>query len=103
MKKIFRHGDLTLRPVEKIEGKEVKHNGSFVVAEGETTGHKHLLTAERMVVRQDAEGRYYLDLGSDGKLTHEEHKTITLPAGKYEVIREREMDWFQKSVRRVVD
>jgi len=30
-----RHGDVNLHPVDKVEGKLVKTNGSFVLAEGE--------------------------------------------------------------------
>ncbi|MDE1767152.1 MAG: hypothetical protein KGI27_12910 [Thaumarchaeota archaeon] len=101
--KIYRHGDITLRLVQKVEGKEVENNGSFVIANGETTGHRHLITAEIMTVRQAENGRYYLSLGEAGTLTHEEHKTLTIPAGDYEVVREREYEWFQKTTRQVVD
>ena len=99
----YRHGDLFFKPVDSIEGKEVKHNGSFVLAEGETTGHKHVITAERMEIRQAENGRFYLSLGTEGTISHEEHKTITLPPGLYEMGNEREKDWFSKSVRQVID
>ena len=99
----YRHGDLFFKQVQKVEGKEVKHNGSFVLAEGETTGHKHLLTAERMEIRQAENGRFYLSLDSEGKITHEEHKTIVLPPGLYEMGNEREKDWFSGATRKVID
>ncbi len=104
--KVFRHGDISFKRVDKIptDLKEIKILGnSWVVAEGETTGHKHLLTAERMVIKQANDGRFYLSLDSDGVITHEEHKTITIPVGDYVVINEREKDWFQGAVKRVVD
>lgn len=100
---IYRHGDLFFKPVKKVEGKEIKHQGSFVLAEGETTGHKHVITAERMEIRQAENGRFYLSLGNGGTVTHEEHKTITLPPGLYEMGNEREKDWFNGAVRKVVD
>ncbi len=81
----------------------MEHSGSFVLAEGETTGHKHRITAERMEVTQMKDGRFYLALESEGKMTHEDHKTITIAPGIYEVGREREMNWFLKVVRKVVD
>lgn len=100
----YRHGDVIISEAEgKFEGKTIKHNGSFVLAYGETTGHKHLLTCERMTIKQAENGRYFLSLEVEGKLSHEEHKTLTIPAGDYLVGNEREFDWFQKVSRKVVD
>ena len=98
-----RHGDLFLRPVQKIEGKVIDNKGSFILAEGETTGHKHVITSPKMEIRQADNGRYYIHLEEEGKLTHEEHKTITIQPGDYEVINEREKDWFSLAVKKVVD
>jgi hypothetical protein len=104
MKKIIRHGDVIVEKFKgSFEGKEVTHNGSFVLAYGETTGHKHLLTCERMMIKQDINGRYFLHLETEGRLSHEEHKTLTIPAGDYLVGAEQEMDWFQKVARKVID
>lgn len=104
MNKIYRHGDLILRLVDKTEGKKIKHNGSFVLAEGEASNHKHLLTAPQMIVRQTEDGKYYLDMVKEGALSHEEHKTLIIPPGTYEVSREQETDWFANGVtRKVVD
>lgn len=105
--KIFRHGDIPLYET-KEEGEElIKHNGKFVLAEGETTGHKHVISVsniEDMEVRKTADGGYILTLKSVGTLTHEEHKTLEIPIGKYYVGKEREVDHFQQSlVRRVID
>lgn len=101
----YRHGDLTLHPCKEIQGKEVKHSGSFVLAEGETTGHKHTIVAEKpgdLVINQDKNG-YYITLLSKGTITHEEHNTIHVEPGTYRMYNEREMDWFSKSVRKVID
>ncbi|MDE2218682.1 MAG: hypothetical protein KGJ58_04550, partial [Patescibacteria group bacterium] len=80
---IFRHGDITLKRIDILpqESKEIFKGNSWVAGYGETTGHRHLITAERMIVRQADNGRYYLSLGDSGVLTHEEHKTLTIPAG----------------------
>jgi len=102
MNKVFiRHGDVNIHQVSAVKGKIVEHNGSFIVAHGES-GHSHKITCERMVIRQDEKG-FYLSLQEDGYLSHEEHKTITVPKGDYFVGREREMDNFSHAVRRVVD
>ena len=99
----IRHGDVNLHPVEKVEGKEVVHNGSYILAYGETTGHKHLLTCSKMKVLRADNGKFYLSLAEDGTLTHEEHKTLTIPAGDYAIVHEREMDWFSLTTRKVLD
>jgi hypothetical protein len=102
----LRHGDINLHPVKTTEGEVVKHNGSFVVALGETTGHAHRLTVKNpndLVIKKDAHG-YFFELFSEGELTHEEHKTIKVAPGKYRQVQEREVDHFAGSItRRVVD
>ena|SRR3990167_1666209 len=99
---LYRHGDLLLYPVKELKGEEVKNNGQFILAEGETTGHKHLLVADRMTIKQDQNG-YYISLEKPGTLTHEEHKTLEIQPGKYFVRKEREKDWFSQAVRKVQD
>ena len=102
----YRHGDISFHKVSKAEGELVKHNGSYVVAEGETTGHKHLLKVknpENLIIHKDTFGNMYFTLKEEGTISHEEHKTLTIGIGTYKEVREREMDWFSKSVRRVID
>lgn len=108
MKNFRRHGDLNFHPTSKaMEGELVKHKGSFVLQEGETTGHKHVITVpnlEDMEVRQLPDGAILLTLKSEGTLTHEDHKTIKVAPGKYYMGREREVDHFSESiVRQVID
>lgn len=108
MTKNIRHGDVNFAPFYgKIESnsKEVNHKGSFVFALGETTGHKHVITVpkiEDMDIYETAVGRIYV-LKTAGKLSHEEHETITIPAGTYQQVQEQEMDWFQNVSRKVID
>ena len=105
MKKFYRHGDLILRPITKLpEGlKEVENKGVFVLAEGETTGHKHLLTGDKMKILQDSNGKFYMQFGEPIKLTHEEHSTITILPGIYEIGNEREYDYALESIKKVLD
>lgn len=106
MKKIsIRHGDICFHNVEKSEGEIIKHDGSFIVGYGETTGHKHVLTVEKpsdLVIRKDDKGNFYFELLAKGKLLHEEHKTIELPKGIYRKFQEEEVDHFANSVTRKV-
>lgn len=103
---IYRHGDLLITPTKiNKKAKQVKHNGAFVLAEGETTGHRHVITAERPVDMKVSTlmDVIYLTLSAPAKVTHEEHKTLTVPAGDYKVIHEQEKDWFSLQTRRVID
>jgi hypothetical protein len=105
----YRHGDLSFKPLINLPddiklGVEVK---SCVLAEGETTGHKHVLTAELQTIvkiHTDSQGRTYIEV-KDGntKVTHEEHREITLIPGLYQMNNEREHDYFQEEVRIVRD
>ena len=103
----FRHqGDVTFHPVEQVEGKVIKHEGSYTLAYGEKTGHRHLITVENpsdMRLFQALNGQVFLDILSSATITHEEHLPITLQPGKYLVEKEREYDWFQKTARKVID
>lgn len=100
-----RHGDLNFHPVKEVpQGlKEVKHDGSFVLAYGEHTGHKHVIKAPKMQILQDAEGRYYLNLKQRATISHEEHKTITLLPGIYRQDIEQERDPFLDQINVVKD
>ena len=99
-------GDITFSPYKgKLEGKEEKHSGSFIVGYGEATGHHHTVSvanAEDMEILRVADG-YILHLKSEGTVKHQEHKPIKLAPGTYRVGHEREMDWFSLATRRVVD
>ena len=103
--KHYRHGDIPLHPIRKASGTVIKHSGSFILAEGEATGHHHRITVANpadMEIRQTAAG-YVLTLKSEGTLSHEEHGTLTIAPGTYRIGKEREKDWFSLSVRRVID
>lgn len=109
---LYRHGDLSFHPIEKLPEnlKEVKHDGKFVLAEGEFTGHKHLMTVEKpkdMKMMQDpTTGEYYIQLFDKASLTHEEHNKLVFEPGIYKMHVEREYDYFQEEKikeRKVID
>lgn len=102
----YRHGDIAVRSVRSSSGGVLKHNGSFVLAEGEATGHHHVISTERpedLIIQDAGNGLYYFTLKSVGTLTHQEHKTLKIQPGTYKTGREREVDYFSKTVRRVID
>jgi hypothetical protein len=104
-----RHGDLSLFPIKKLPKglTTVKHTGSFVVALGSTSGHRHVLSVsnkKNMEIYKDKDGRFYFKFSTLAKYTHEEHKELVIEKGIYADVRERESDHFEQSiVRQVVD
>lgn len=101
----YRHGDVDIHGIEKLPKglKEVKHSGSFVLAYGEVTGHKHVISGAGLQIFQDDKGRTYIKVPQKAEVTHEEHRKIEILPGLYEQKQEREFDYFSNSVRRVVD
>lgn len=98
---ILRQGDIVLRSVSKTQGKEISTNGSYVVAFGEKTGHHHTLEGD-FKLKEFAERRF-LELEVEAILTHQEHDTITIPKGKYEIVIQREFDYELQQARTVQD
>ena len=85
-------------------------DGAVVLAEGETTGHRHAIHEQVTMFRDDGlardiPGGLYVGHvrveGASARLVHEEHAPIELPRGTYRVRRQRELE--PKDARIVVD
>ena len=106
MNKLKHQGDVVFIPVDKMpSGKTIKHNGSDVLALGETTGHKHLITVARpdQMIITILDGNKFINLLSPAVVTHEEHGDIALAPGIYRIGAEREVDYFSMTTRNVID
>ncbi len=99
MKAKYIQGDVALVPVEKTNG-EIKKTGDVVLAEGETTGHRHVLRGAVQYV--DANGQVSVQVDQPAQLVHEEHHELTIQPGAYRVVIQREFDLTQ-GVRQVMD
>lgn len=87
---IYAQGDILLVVIDKAPN-ALKKQQRVTVAEGEITGHHHVLEAtEGASVLTDTDAEFVRIMGASGLLTHPEHDTITLPPGDYQVIRQRE-------------
>lgn len=84
-----------IKPVER-------DNGRVVLAYGEVTGHAHVLTAPEAELFTAEDNRRFLRImdGAYPTLTHEEHGTIALEPGTYEVRIQRE--WTDQDEPRAV-
>lgn len=102
---IYRQGDVIISLIDALPKnlKVIECRDKFVLAEGEETGHKHLLIGEKMRILQDKKGGFYLNLWNKTQLIHEEHNTITILPGIYNVGREQEYDYFLQEIRQAND
>jgi len=99
--KMYRQGDLLFKEVKAIpEGGKVRKSGHIL--EGEATGHIHRLAElEQAEVLEVGDG-LFVSVGENGvSIVHEDHKTIELPPGNFEVIRQRE--YAPDEIRNVCD
>lgn len=95
---LIRQGDILLVPATKpARVKQAKPvHGRLVLAEGEITGHAHTIMEQdgvRLVTQGEAdELRMWLLVTTSEpvELEHDEHATLTVPPGVYEVTRQRE-------------
>lgn len=104
----FKHqGDIPLYPfLGKPTGNAVQHNGSVVLALGEKTGHKHVITVSNpndLQAWKQLGGGWIITLKTEGTLTHNQHGALTIAPGTYRIGQEREHDYFSEVTRQVID
>ena len=103
MQEIIRHGDILLKPCDKIPS-TAKNLNTKTLALGEVTGHHHTMTGNAQVYQdQDENKTKYVRVNQKSQLTHQEHKTVPLEKGSYVLVNEQEFDPFQDQIRRVRD
>lgn len=85
----IRQGDVILLSVQQVEGQKLPH---LILAEGEVTGHKHRVSeGEAQLYEKDGTLSLRV-ISSTALLTHEEHKTISIPQGTWMVRIQREYE-----------
>jgi hypothetical protein len=107
---MLRQGDVLLVPAKMSEhAKKVdRANRGIILAEGEATGHAHVILGEKaslysVIDSSDVEEmrQRFLLVEEQVEVLHEEHATITVPPGVYEIVRQRE--YSPEEIRRVAD
>jgi hypothetical protein len=105
----LQQGDVLLTRVAKLPKgtKEIKPGvRGHVLAEGETTGHAHVIPAIPGVTLHEIDRVLYLNVKKTVKevpFTHEEHHKFPVDAGVWKIGGVREKDYFQDMVRPVID
>jgi len=112
----YRQGDVLIESIADIPTSAVKQkkSASIVLAHGTATGHHHTLETTKPVQwfkqgeiqstsakASTLAGEVYVSLPTGGKVTHDEHSTIELPAGNYRIMRQRE--YSPEAIRNVND
>jgi len=108
----IRHGELLFIPVDKIPkgAKLISKSNSVIVGLSETH-HNHILTlpktAEAILRVFEFEGRTYLDVPLEAKLSHqktvEAHPTKIMQPGFYEKLVHRAYSYGEKISKKVID
>lgn len=100
--KSIQQGDVLLRKLTQIPaGEQSVIKKRLVVAHGES-GHSHVIEDDEAELIRIGE-QMILNITKTVALKHEEHHTIKVPPGIWEVGRVREYDYFQHMARQVVD
>lgn len=102
---MIQQGDVLLKSVESIPetAKPIKPDGrGLVFAEGEHTGHYHSAIASAAVILEN-DGVRFLDNCEPISITHQEHNTVDVPVGKWEIGIVQEYDYFAEAARNVAD
>jgi hypothetical protein len=100
-KGIYRQGDVFMVPLTEVPlDIPEERDGDIILAHGEVTGHAHRIK-DTQARTFNIDGRRYLITDRPTDVTHEEHATITLPQGRYEIRIQRE--YTPESIRNVMD
>jgi len=103
----YRHGDVLFEQVEAIpeihNPRTTDGEKKGVVQLGESTGHAHVIEDMSGVEIFSDWRERFLKAEQAFTIRHEEHKPITMPAGKYAIKIAREFDYLQSAARMVVD
>lgn len=108
--KTYRQGDVVISKINTIPEIELKEKEDLILAEGEVTGHYHKIVdgkVKLMVAAAATKAMFEVMilrvLSDQATLFHDEHESIILTMGDYEIKQQREWDWFNNEARRVLD
>lgn len=101
---LYQQGDILIKSTDNIPEQAepmARRERGFVLAEGEATGHAHVIRDDVAVL--EWENGMFVESAKPFTVYHEEHNPITVPAGKWWIDRVREYDHFAREARAVLD
>lgn len=110
--KFIRHGDVGFHPLSELPNrlKEIKHDGTFIVALGEATGHAHRVRGNFKVYEDEKKLRFIMIMGKT-EVEHTniitkspaEHKILPLTAPFYQVEIENDYNPITEEIYKTID
>lgn len=97
---LYRQGDILLKPIKSIP-KDVKKK-DLILALGEATGHMHQFIDPNLVSVYELNAQQFVEVYEQAPLVHNEHDTLQIEKGIYEVVRQREVDLLNE-IHKVID
>lgn len=104
---MYRQGDVLIIPVKSIpkavEAVE-REQGRIVLAHGEVTGHAHAIKDKHAALFRDPKlAAIFMHVSGDEAvaLEHDEHSTIAIPPGNYQIV--RQVEYHPAEIRNVAD
>ena len=105
-RKQYRQGDILIEDIDQLpaDAKPQTRLRRLVVAQGEATGHHHVLLPSRedMDWWQNAAGDIYVRSAEAGRLGHEEHGTIEILTDAPFIVCRRQIEFTANLVARQV-
>lgn len=98
----IQQGDVLIQRCVLPKDAIVQSKNSIILAHGETTGHFHGIDCDGAELLEHA-GSRYMRLPTSATLKHQEHKSISIPAGTYKIGIVQEYDYFSQMARNVQD
>ena len=104
---MYRQGDVLIVPVESIPNSVEpvdRDNGRVILAYGEVTGHAHAVKDKRATLFRDPKlAAIFMHVSGDEvvALEHDEHSTIAIPPGNYQIV--RQVEYSPEAIRNVAD
>ena len=99
----IQQGDVVIKTTttsKKEWGKKLNH---LVLQQSDVSGHSHKVAGKAVLYSTEKEAEFFLDVLEKSKVIHEEHKSLSIPKGKYFVYGVRELDHFEEEIGRVRD
>ena len=101
MTKLFRQGDQLIREISSMPS-TAKPISTNIIAEGEKSGHNHVLNGSHQIYQTDHKQMYF-EAKQELKIEHPEHNTIMIPKGIYTVVHEISWNPFEDREVEVLD
>ena len=98
----YQQGDVKIIECSIPSDAKKKKCSKIVLAEGETTGHAHVIDGEAELLEL-GDKIFLRVLSGNTSVIHEEHKAFKIPPGEYEISKVLEYDHFLEEARKVSD